>query len=159
MPAQDPAAPGQAFFRRLWDAISTQDAATLTNLYTPDAVHASVAGVMRGGQVITDSLRQRWREVGPPRLRSLSCFVEGPQVLAVEGVANLGFGLDLRLDVEFYEVWLLRQGRAVFVTHGLISPRPAELRQGLQRYADHQIRNIQTVAQGLANLHAPRYWY
>ncbi|MHC3473493.1 nuclear transport factor 2 family protein [Streptomyces sp. 7R007] len=159
LPAQDPAAPGQAFFRQLWNAISMQDAATLTSLYAPDAVHASVAGIMRGGQVITDSLRQRWRQVGPPQLRSLSCFVEGPGALAVEGMANLGFGPDVRLDVEFYEVWLLHQGRAVFVTSGLISPRPAELRQGLQNYADNQIRNIQIVAQGLAHLHAPRYWY
>jgi hypothetical protein len=43
----------------------------------------------------------------------------------------------------------------VLVANGLISPRPAELRQGLQNDADNQVRNIQIVAQGLASLHAP----
>jgi hypothetical protein len=89
----------------------------------------------------------------------LSRFIEGPNALAVEVIANLGFDPELRLDVEFYEAWLLRQGQAVLVTNGLISPRSAELRQGPQKYADNQVRNIQIVAQGPANLHAPRYWY
>jgi ketosteroid isomerase-like protein len=149
-------APGQAFYRRLWAAMNARDAATLDHLYAPDAVQASVGGVVHGRQAITAGIRNVWQTVGPAQLKGLTRFVEGPDVLAVEGVANIGLA-QARLDVEFYEIWLLRAGQAVLAVNGLINPRPAELRQGLQRLAEHQTRVLQTFAEGVT-LRAAAPW-
>ncbi|WAL68585.1 nuclear transport factor 2 family protein [Amycolatopsis cynarae] len=151
-------APGQAFYRRVWAATNARDAAALQHLYAPDAVMASTAGVVRGLQAITTGIQQVWQSAGPAQLKGLSRFVEGPDALAVEGVANIGL-MEARLDVEFYEVWLLRAGQATLTVTGLINPRPAELRQGLQRLAEHRTRVLQTFAEGVTlRASAPWRW-
>lgn len=157
LPAES-AAPGQAFYRRFWAAVNARDAAALEHLYAPDAVQASLDAVVRGRQAITGGVRQVWQSVGPAQLKGLTRFVEGPDALVVEGVANIGL-MEARLDVEFYEVWLLRAGQAVLTVNGLINPRPAELRQALQKLADHRTRVLQTFTEGVTlRASAPWRW-
>ncbi|HTJ66407.1 MAG TPA: nuclear transport factor 2 family protein [Actinospica sp.] len=157
LPAES-ATPGQVFYRRMWEAKRTRNAAAIAGMLTPDAVQATVRGVLRGGPAIVQGEQRAWQYNADRRLRGLSAFVEGPNVLAAEGVVNVTL-LETPFDMEFYEVWLLRDdGPAALNVSGLINPRPEELKQRLQRIGAQQAQAVQTVAYGIARTIGPWRW-
>lgn len=152
----DPPTPGQALYRRFWGAVGAQDQAGLASVYTPDIVQVTVGDVVRGRDAVLAGAGQMWQTVGPSQLKGVTQFVETPEVVCVEGVADIG-GRQMNLDVMFYEVWLLRAGLVGHRVNGLISPRPDQLRQGMQRLAQHQSQLLQTFTEGVT-LRAAAPW-
>lgn len=82
-------------------------------------------------------------------LKTVSRFVEAPHALCIEATASVG-GQGGSLDITYYEVWLLRQTHQLEISHlirWLITPRPAELKQLVQRMADANQRTLQDFTQ------------
>lgn len=141
--------PGREFAQRYLDATLAMNANALANLYAPNAVQVGPYGTGHNGRdAIMQSVLQSWRTNGPPRLKPLSRFVEGPGVVVLEGVENISLS-DTRGDVEFYLVWLLHQGQAVLETIRLINPRLGELRQMETKAAELHAQVWRDFADGL----------
>lgn len=135
--------PGQVLHRRYWEACDRRDIAAVGDLYAPEAVAVELDTVVHGRQMILQNLQQAWQQGVITRLKSLSAFVEGPDVFASEGVLTLTV-YDTPLDIEFYDVWILSAGRVGFNFTGFINPGLADVKQWMQKLADIRIRAIQS---------------
>jgi ketosteroid isomerase-like protein len=155
LPAES-AAPGQYFYRQVWDATNARDLAALAQLYAPDAVRASAGVVQRGSLAILQSEQQTWAQGGGQRISSLSTFVEGPNILAAEGVIEAVL-MDTTFSLEIYDVWLMRGGQGVLNISGLINPRPEELNRLMQRVASSRRRAERPEAYGPNQLESRPY--
>ena len=150
----NPPTPGQDLYLRYWAAVGALDPVALSTLYAPNVVQVNVGTVVHGRDAILAAAQQYWHSGGRPQLMAVSRFVEAPQAVCVEAVAKMG-GQGSLIDLTYYEVWLIQSGVVSHAVRGLITPRPAELREGLQRLHEHQIRAAQTVTEGMARLITP----
>ncbi|WP_030241958.1 nuclear transport factor 2 family protein [Streptomyces sp. NRRL S-350] len=148
--------PGQNLHRRIWDAIDARDATALRAVYAPDAAQTVVGGVIRGADAIVQATWQNWHDGNTTRLKAVTAFTDAPQAMCAEGVAEVALQ-DTRFDTAYYQVWLLRAGLVTHCVTGLISPRPNELRQGLERLSDARLKAAQAVTLGMA-MRVPRAW-
>jgi hypothetical protein len=113
----------------------------LRAMYRPDAtsISASLGAVVQGQDTIVSTLQQsmrtgRW----PPQLISTFRFIETPNLICAEGISaqQLVVSADGEgpvLDLQFYQVFVLEDGAIRYQFTGLISPRPAELKQTRQK--------------------------
>ncbi|WP_033223267.1 nuclear transport factor 2 family protein [Kitasatospora phosalacinea] len=148
--------PGQALHRRIWAATDARDAAALRAVYAPDAVQTVFGGVVRGADAIARGTWEGWQHGHATRLKAVTAFTDAPQAVCVEGVAGVEVQ-DTRFEVAYYQVFLVRAGLVTHSVTGLISPRPAELRQGLDRLADARLKAAQAITLGMA-MRVPRTW-
>lgn len=149
-PLPPPASPtqGQDLYRRYWAATGAQDPNALTAVFAPDLRHSNAGNVVYGRESFVAGAQRFWAGGLRSALKTVSRFVETPHVLAVEATAGVG-SQGGGLDITYYEVWLLRQGRISHLIRGLIAPRPAELQQIVQKAADTNMRTMQDFAQAL----------
>jgi ketosteroid isomerase-like protein len=147
-PLPPPAGPseGQDIYRRYWAATSAHDPNGLAGVYAPDIRFSNVGNVVYGRDAVIGGIQRFWASGLGSMLKTVSRFVEAPQVLAVEATASVG-GNGGRLDITYYEVWMLQRGQISHSIRGLISPRPAELKQIMQKMADNNTRALQDFAQ------------
>jgi hypothetical protein len=88
--------------------------------------------------------------VGPKRLKALTRFIEGPNLICTEGTFTIDIdpGMSLNrvpLDVQFYSIFLLQAGLIRLDFGGLISPRPAELKETFKLIAERRRTGGQMV--------------
>ena len=153
-PLPPPSGPSQAqdLYRRYWAALSAQDPNALAGLLAPDIRFCDAGVVVYGRDAVLAAMRQVWAGGIGTTLKTVSRFVESPYTLCTEATANVG-GRGGRLDISYYEMWILRQGQVpqqTQISHlvrGLINPRPAELKQIVQKMAAANARAVQDWSQ------------
>ncbi|MEY9932737.1 ketosteroid isomerase-like protein [Catenulispora sp. GP43] len=147
-PLPQPSGPtqGQDLYRRYWAATSAQDPNGLAAVFGPDLRFSNVGNVVYGRNEVIGAVQRFWGSGMGSALKTVSRFVETPQALCVEATADVG-GRGGRLDLAYYEVWMLRQGQVSHLIRGLITPRPAELKQIMQKAADTNMRTLQDFTQ------------
>jgi ketosteroid isomerase-like protein len=159
-PLPPPAEPTQAqdVYRRYWTATSARDLNGLGGVFAPDIRFSNVGNVVYGRDTVMGGIQRFWAGGMGSTLKTVSRFVETPHALCVEATAGVG-GNGGSLDITYYEVWMLRQGEPsgqgqtphqMQISHlirGLITPRPAELKQIVQRMADANQRTLQDFTQ------------
>lgn len=137
---------GQDVFRRYWEATGAQNPNGLAAVFAPDIRFSNAGSVVYGRDAVIGAIQGFWAGGLGSTLRTVSRFVETPQALCVEATANVG-GEGGRLDITYYEVWMLREGLISHLIRGLISPRPAELKEMMQKLAEANARALQDFAQ------------
>ncbi|MBO0792337.1 MAG: nuclear transport factor 2 family protein [Ktedonobacteraceae bacterium] len=147
-----PATPEQHIHRRYWTAIEAQNLAQLRTLYHPDAISISVSfgSVTQGYDPFENHLQQEMREWGPSRLKALTRFIEDSNLICTEGTRTIDIdpGMSLSrvpLDLQFYNIFLLRAGVICLAFGGLISPRPTELKETLKLVAERRRKGVDMV--------------
>jgi ketosteroid isomerase-like protein len=145
----DTGTPGQTMYRRMWETTYARNFAARAELYAPDAVQASSGTVRRGRDAILRAEQQGLQAGTNPQLKTLSSFVEGPGVVAVEQVVSMVIQ-DTQWDLECYSATILRDGKVAMDVDGLINPRQEELSQAVRTVGLAQARALQSVADGLA---------
>lgn len=137
--------PEQHFHQRYWTARQTQDLAQLRTLYHPDAISIAISGnsVTEGYATIESNFQREARELGPSRLKALTRFLEDTNLICTEGTFTIDIdpGMSLSrvpLDLQFYNIFLLQAGVIRLAFSGLISPRPAELRETFKLIAERR---------------------
>ena len=146
--------PGQDVYRQYWAATSAQDPNGLAAVFAPDIRFSNAGNVVYGRDATIGGIQRFWAGGLGSMLKTVSRFVEAPGALCVEATASVG-GQGGRLDITYYELWMLRQGptpHQVQISHlirGLINPRPAELKQIMQKVADANARTVQDFAQSV----------
>ena len=147
-PVPTPAGPtqGQDVYRRYWAASGAQDPTGLAAVFAPDLRYSNAGSVVYGRNEVIGALQRFWGGGLNSALKTVSRYVETPQALCVEATASVG-GRGGRLDITYYEVWMLRQGQVSHLIRGLITPRPAELKQIMQKMADTTMRTLQDFTQ------------
>lgn len=140
-----PTTPEQQFHHRYWTARQAQELAQLRTLYHPDAISISVSSgsVIQGYDTIENNYQLATRELGPSRLKALTRFIEDSNLICTEGTVTIDIdpGMSLTrvpLDLQFYEIFLLRAGVIRLAFGGLISPRPAELKETFKLIAERR---------------------
>lgn len=140
-----PATPEQQFHRRYWTALQAQNLAQLRTLYHPNAISISVSGgsVTQGYDAIENNFQHETRELGPSRLKALTRFIEDSDLICTEGTFTIDIdpGMSLTrvpLDLQFYNIFLLQTGVIRLAFSGLISPRPAELKEAFKLIAERR---------------------
>lgn len=144
-----PTTPEQQFHRRYWTALQAQDLAQLRTLYHPDAISISVSGgsITQGYDAIENNFQQGMRALGPSRLKALTRFIEDSNLICTEGTITIDIdpGMSLTrvpLDLQCYEILLLRTGVIRLAFSGLISPRPAELKEAFKLIAERRRKGL-----------------
>lgn len=137
---------GQDVYQRYWTATNAQDPNALAGVYTPDVRFSNVGNVVYGRDQLVGAVHRFWAGGMRSTLKTVSRFVEAPQMLCIEATANVG-SRGGALDITYYEVWMLRQGQVSHLIRGLITPRPAELQQIIQKIAAANQRTVQDFAQ------------
>lgn len=147
-PLPPPAGPtqGQDLYRRYWAATGAQDPSALTSVFAADLRHSNAGNVVYGREPFVAGAQRFWAGGLRSALKTVSRFVETPHALGVEATAGVG-SQGGGLDITYYEVWLLRQGQVSHLIRGLITPRPAELKQIMQQVADTNMRTLQDFTQ------------
>lgn len=163
LPLTAPTTAEQHFYRRYRAALEAQDFAQLRTLYHPDAtsISASQGTVTRGYNEIESRLQQAMRILGPSRLKALTCFVEGPNLICTEGTFTIDVdpGMSLRrvpLDLQCYDIFLLRAGVILLAIGGLIAPRPAELKELFMNFAQRRGKALDRIWDAT---HPRRSWW
>jgi ketosteroid isomerase-like protein len=152
-----PATPEQQLHRDYYAAFQAQDFARLAALFRPDAISVavSVGAVTRGRDAIIGNMRPASSEgmmfgswTDAPRLESITRFMTAPNVVCAEGTFSqkVVYG---PLNFEFYEIYILRDGGIQLSFSGLISPRPDELKQILERLGSHRVEMGRIVLEGI----------
>jgi hypothetical protein len=146
-----PATPEQQIHRRYWTAFEAQNPAQIRTLHHPDAISISVStgSVTQGDVNIENNAQQGWR-AGPSRLKALTRFIEGPNLICIEGTYTIDIdpGMSLTrvpLDLQFYNIFLLRAGLIRLAFSGLISPRPAELKEIFKLIAERRRKGVDMI--------------
>lgn len=144
-----PATPEQQIHHRYWAAVQAQNPAQFRTLHHPDAISISVStgSVIQGDDTIENNFQREVREVGPTRLKALTRFIEDSNLICIEGTFSVDIdpGMSLSrvpLDVQFYSIFLLRAGLIRLAFSGLISPRPAELKETFKLIAERRRKGI-----------------
>lgn len=146
LPPQAPPTQAQDIYRRYWTATSAKDPDALAGVFAPDIRFSNAGNVAYGRDAVIGGVQRFWAGGMGSTLKTVSRFVETPHALCVEATAGVG-GQGGTLDITYYEVWMLRQGRISHLIRGLITPRPAELKQIVQRMADANQRTLQDFTQ------------
>ncbi len=157
-----PSTPEQQFHHRYWTARETHNLAQLRTLYHPNAVVISVSGgsVTRGYDTIENNYQRERRELGPSRLKALTRFIEDSNLICTEGIFTVDIdpGMSLSrapLDLQFYNIFLLRAGVIRLAFSGLISPRPAELKETFKLIAERRSKALDMIWDAM---HPRRRW-
>lgn len=163
LPLAAPTTAEQQFHRRYRAAREAQDFAQLRTLYHPDATSISVSWgtVTQGYNDIESRLQQATRTLGPSRLKTLTRFIEGPNLICTEGTFTIDVdpGMSLRrvpLDLQCYDIVLLRAGVILLAISGLISPRPAELKEIFMHFAQRRSKALDRIWEAT---HPRRRWW
>lgn len=153
----------QQFHRRYWAAVQAQDLGQLRTLYHPDVTSISVStgSVTQGYDTFENNLQQEMRNWGPSRLKALTRFIEDSNLICTEGTRTIDIdpGMSLTrvpLDLQFYNIFLLRAGVIQLAFSGLISPRPAELKETLKLIAARRRQGLDMIWDAT---HPRRRWW
>lgn len=156
------ATPEQQFHHRYWAACEAQNLAQLRTLYHPDVTSISVStgSVTQGYDTLENNLQQEMRNWGPSRLKALTRFIEDANLICTEGTRTIDIdpGMSLTrvpLDLQFYNIFLLRAGVIQLAFSGLISPRPAELKEILKLIAARRRQGLGMIWDAM---HPRRPW-
>ncbi|MEY9860021.1 hypothetical protein ABH935_005655 [Catenulispora sp. GAS73] len=147
-PLPQPTGPtqGQDVYQRYWAATSAQDPNGLAGVFAPDIRFSNAGSVVYSRDATIGGIQRFWAQGLGSAFKAVSRFVEAPGALCVEATASVG-GQGGRLDITYYEVWMLRQGQISHLIRGLINPRPDELKQIMQKMADANTRALQDFSQ------------
>jgi len=157
-----PATPEQQFHHRYWTAWQAQNAAQLRAFYHPDAISISVSSgdVIWGNVNIENNVQRQMRELGPSRLKALTRFIEDANLICTEGTITIDIdpGMSLTrvpMDLQCYNIFLLRAGAIHLAFSGFISPRPAELKETFKHIAERRRRGLDMIWDAM---HPRRWW-